>query len=101
MKSGAKATCSVKVQKGKVVTKKLTLSSKKLALQKGKKATLTVTRNPITATEKLTWTSSNKKVATVDKNGKVTAKKAGKATITVKSANGKRQPARLQFRQLL
>lgn len=34
----------------------------------------------------LTYTSSNKKVATVDKNGKVTIKGAGKAVITVKAA---------------
>ena len=34
----------------------------------------------------LTYTSSDKKIATVDKNGKVTVKKAGKATITVKAA---------------
>ena len=34
----------------------------------------------------LTYTSSDKKVATVDKNGKVTVKKAGKVTITVKAA---------------
>ena len=39
---------------------------------------------------KLKWTSSNKKVATVNKNGKVTAKKKGTATITVKTANGKK-----------
>lgn len=37
----------------------------------------------------VTWNSSNKKVATVDKNGKVTAKKAGTATITAKTASGK------------
>lgn len=34
----------------------------------------------------LTYTSSDKKTATVDKNGKVTVKKAGKVTITVKAA---------------
>ena len=32
--------------------------------------------------EKVTWSSSAKKIATVDKKGKVTAKKVGKATIT-------------------
>ncbi|MBM6881409.1 Ig-like domain-containing protein, partial [[Clostridium] spiroforme] len=36
-----------------------------------------------------TWTSSNTKVATVDKNGKVTAVAEGNCTITVKTANGK------------
>lgn len=34
------------------------------------------------------WSSSKKTVATVDKNGKVTAKKAGKATISAKCENG-------------
>lgn len=38
--------------------------------------------------QKVTWTSSNKKVVTVTSSGKITAKKAGKATITAK-VNGK------------
>lgn len=37
---------------------------------------------------KLTFTSSNKAVATVSSSGKVTAKKKGTATITVKTGNG-------------
>lgn len=40
------------------------------------------------ASGKIKWTTSNKKVATVSKKGKVTAKKAGSATITAK--NGKK-----------
>lgn len=39
--------------------------------------------------KKVTWKSSNKKVATVSKKGKVTAKKKGKVTITAK-VGGKR-----------
>ncbi|MGD9560082.1 MAG: Ig domain-containing protein, partial [Oscillospiraceae bacterium] len=39
----------------------------------------------------LSWKSSNKKVATVDKNGRVTAKKKGKATITVTAKKGKKK----------
>ena len=38
---------------------------------------------------KMTYSSSNKKVATVDKNGKITVKNCGKAVITIKAtANG-------------
>ena len=36
---------------------------------------------------KVTWSSSNKSVATVDKNGKVTAKKKGTATISAKTTD--------------
>ncbi len=39
--------------------------------------------------KKVTWSSSNRNVATVS-NGKVTAKKAGTATITAKTSNGKK-----------
>lgn len=35
--------------------------------------------------KKVTWKSSNKRVATVSSSGKVTAKKAGKAVITAKA----------------
>ncbi len=37
----------------------------------------------------ITWSSSNKKVATIDSNGKIVAKKIGTTTITCKLHNGK------------
>lgn len=46
----------------------------------GNTASITATKNPSAATIK--WTSSNNNVATVDANGKITAKNAGTATIT-------------------
>ena len=52
--------------------------------------TLTAIVSPSGASNKnLTWKSSNPKVAVVNQNGKVTALKAGKTTITVRSSNGK------------
>ena len=45
--------------------------------------------SPSDTTDKLTYTSLNKKVVTVSAKGKMTAKKAGKAKITVKSGKKK------------
>ena len=49
---------------------------------------LTCTKTPSGATDKLTYSSSNKAVATVNSSGVVKGIKAGTATITVKAANG-------------
>lgn len=44
---------------------------------------------------KVTWTSSNKKIATVTSKGKVTIKKTGKVTITAKTADGRKATVKL------
>ncbi len=83
-------TTTVTVEKKTVVVpvRGITLSKTNLTLAPGKSETLKVTFNPSNATNKgLTWKTSNDKVATVV-NGKVTAKKAGKATITVTTKDG-------------
>ena len=55
----------------------------------GDSETLTATITPENATnQKVTWKSSNEAVATVDAAGKVTAVKAGEATITVTTDDG-------------
>jgi hypothetical protein len=54
------------------------LNKKTLTLVVGKSETLKITGTKA----KVTWASSNKKVATVSTGGKVTGKKEGKATIT-------------------
>lgn len=94
MRSGATTTYNVVVQKKAVVTKSLKLNANNLTLKAGAKKTLVVQRNPITATDQLTWTSSKESIATVDANGKVTAISAGTTTITVK-ANGKKATCRV------
>ena len=67
----------------------VSLNKTSLALEIGKSYTLTKTVSPSNAVTSYTWSSSNASVATVDKNGKVTAKASGTATITVKTSNGK------------
>ena len=67
----------------------VSLNKTSLTLDVGKSYTLTKTVSPSNAATSYTWRSSDTSVATVDSNGKVTAKKAGTATITVKTSNGK------------
>ena len=58
-------------------------------LQVGDKLTLKAAFAPANAKATLTWSSSDTSVAVVSTKGVVTAKKAGTATITVETANGK------------
>ncbi len=67
----------------------VSLNKTSLTLDVGKTYTLIKTVSPSNAVTSYTWSSSNTSVATVDKNGKVTAKASGTATITVKTSNGK------------
>ena len=57
-------------------------------LTKGEQLQLNCTIQPAAATTTLTWKSSKSKIASVSKNGLVTAKGDGTATITVKATNG-------------
>lgn len=85
LQSGLKLTAKVKVQKNAVKTSKITVQTKKVKLSPKQSFQLSAITAPFTSKEKITYKTSNKKVATVSKKGKITAKKAGKATITVKS----------------
>ena len=89
---GKKATCKVTV---KVPATKVKLNKTKATVAKGRTLTLKATMTPSSSTDKLTWTSSNKKVASVDKNGKVKALKKGTATITVKTTSGKKATCKI------
>ena len=59
-----------------------------VTLKKGKTLTLKATMTPTYALSKLTWQSSDTKVATVSKSGKVKAIAEGTSTITVTTQNG-------------
>lgn len=70
----------------------ISLNTNKLALTRygtdvKEKLTATVTPNE-TTNKNVKWTSNNKKIATVDKNGYVTAKSKGVARITATTTDG-------------
>lgn len=83
--------------KGKSCTTKITIKKAKLSLNKkslqlttGQKFTFKAFANKSTiANKNVKWTSSNSKVASINKNGIITTKKNGIATISCKTAIGK------------
>lgn len=79
-----------KPDKETVKAKKVVVNKKSIVLKKGKKVKLKAKLKPANATEKVTFKSSNKKVAKVTKKGVVKAVKKGKCKITVKTASGKK-----------
>lgn len=87
--SGKTAKITVTVKKNIVKTTKITGVKSKVTLAKGKKLTLKPVVTPKNSTEKVTYVSSNSKVATVSAKGVITAKKKGTAVITVKSGSKK------------
>ena len=97
-----KATCTITVANPvvKVTGIKITASSRSIAA--GKKVQLKATAAPSNADNKaVTWTSSNKKVATVNSKGVVTFnKKAGgkKVTITAAAKDGSKKYAKITLR---
>lgn len=79
------AKLKVVVQKGTVRTAAITGLQSRITISKGKTTTLKPIRRPITSAEKLTYSSSNKAVATVSSKGVVRGVKKGTAVITVRS----------------
>ncbi len=83
-----RATVNVHVLTAIPITS-LTLNKSDLALNVGDVEALTVTGTPSNATNKtLLWTSSNKDVATVTSDGKVTAAGKGTAVIRAEATDG-------------
>ncbi len=88
--NGKKATCKITVN-NPIKVKSIKFAKKSYSIKKGKKLTLKLTFKPKNATNKeVTYKTSNKKIATVDKNGKVKGLKRGTVTITATTKDGKK-----------
>ena len=83
--SGVKAECTVTVYPA--VTR-VDISNTDLSLHKGESHTLSATVYPEGALQTLSWSSSAPDIVSVDKDGKVTALKAGTAIITATATDG-------------
>ena len=92
--NGIKKDINVQVVNKKITVAKITLSQKKATVKKGRKLKLRAGIAPVNAAnKKLTWKSSNPKVASVNSKGVVTAKKPGKVKITCTAKDKSRKKA--------
>ena len=82
---GKISSCKITVKPKPIPLQSIKLSKTSATITAGSSAQLSVTYNPANTTDSkaVTWKSSNTGIATVS-GGKVTAKKAGTATITAK-----------------
>lgn len=84
--SGVSASAHVTVI---TAVKKVALESRSMAVTEENSLSISASVTPEDATNPaLKWTSSNTAIASVDENGKVTAKKSGECTITAEAADG-------------
>lgn len=108
-KKKGKTTITAKLPNGKKVTwkitvkevkaKKIRLNKKKVTLHAGETLKLKTKLKPAGSTAKIKWKSSKKKVASVSKNGTVTARKKGKAVITAQLPNGKKAKCKVTVKK--
>lgn len=91
--NGKIAECKVTVNEKEedILISSISLNKNETNIKVGNQETLEAQINPTNTTQskQLTWESSNKSVATVDENGKISALSVGETTISVSSVNGK------------
>lgn len=93
--SGASITIPVTV---KQAPSSLKVKAGKTKIKKGKSTKIKVTLSSGSASHKLTYRSSNKKIAQVSSSGVVTGKKKGTVKITVKTFNGKKGSVKITIK---
>ena len=95
-KNGKKDTVKVKVIDPTIADSVVLDQSGTITTNVGEPVQLNAEVLPATAETELTWSTSSKKVATVDENGLVMPIKKGNATITVKTDNGKKDTVKIK-----
>lgn len=91
-----KAVCKITVKNVSKKIKKITVKKSKVTVYVGKTSKISTTITPKKVTlKKLTYKSSNKKVATVSASGVIKGVKAGKTTITVAAVDGSKKKAKV------
>ena len=93
-----KGSCKITVVEKKAVSIKLNVKSK--TIKKGKKITLNAKLHPKNSTDKIKWSSSDRKIASVSRDGAVTGKRAGTVTITAKASSGKKAYCSITVREI-
>lgn len=95
---GKKASCKVIVKKAPDKTARVMLNRKRITLKVRKTYQINakVTNKYASNSFKYSVDKKGRKIVSVDKGGKVTAKKKGRATITVKAYNGKGKSAKVK-----
>lgn len=90
--TGKTASCSVTVKQpaNKVTILVNKPSFKKIYMAKGQSVNLKANITPANTTDTITWKSNKAKIATVNANGLVSAKKKGTAKITATATSGKK-----------
>lgn len=78
-----------------VPAKSIKLNKTSVSVTAGKTVSLKAAVSPSNSTDTVSWSTSNSKVATVNSKGVVTGIKAGTATITVKTSNGKKASCKI------
>lgn len=100
---GSEKSAKVKIKIVKHAVKKVKLTCKKTSVKAGQSVAVKaeVTASGKTANKALSWSTSNKKYATVNSKGVVKTKKAGKGktvTVTAKSTDGTNKSSKIKIK---
>ncbi len=83
------ATCKITVEAATIAVTGVTIDKSTLELMVGNEVQLTATVSPADASNtNVTWSSNNESAVSVDQTGKITAKAAGDAVVTVTTEDG-------------